>query len=130
MTLLEWRDAFRIGIAEVDHEHQELITLINALHAASQSGGKAAIADFLGELHSSIAAHFALEEKLMRGQRYPGFTEHKKDHEQLLDEIREIMDQAELGGSYDAARLATSLESWFSQHFRTQDARWHTSIAG
>ena len=34
MSLLDWRDEFRIGIAEVDHEHQVLIGLINDLHAA------------------------------------------------------------------------------------------------
>ena len=34
MTLLEWRDDFRVGIEEVDQEHQEIIGLIYALHAA------------------------------------------------------------------------------------------------
>ena len=37
MTLLEWRDDFRIGIAEVDHEHQLLIGLINDVHAALEA---------------------------------------------------------------------------------------------
>ena len=29
MPLIEWRDEFNTGVAEVDHEHQELIALIN-----------------------------------------------------------------------------------------------------
>ena len=32
MTLLRWQDNFNIGIEEVDHEHRELIELINTLH--------------------------------------------------------------------------------------------------
>ena len=30
--LIEWNDQFRLGIAEIDHEHQEMIMLINQLH--------------------------------------------------------------------------------------------------
>ena len=51
MTLLHWRDEFRIGIDEVDHEHQELIGLINETHAAL--GGERSsetVEAFLGEL--------------------------------------------------------------------------------
>ena len=30
--LIEWRNEFETGIAEVDHEHRELVDLINTLH--------------------------------------------------------------------------------------------------
>ena len=130
MTLLQWRDDFRIGIAEVDHEHRELIALINALHARAVDGRDApAVADFLGELHAQFAAHFALEEKVMRAQRYAGYDAHKGDHERLLDEIRDIMDGYELTGRYDASSLGAALEDWFGEHFRTHDARLHAALA-
>ena len=128
MTLLEWRDAFRIGIAEVDHEHQQLIALINAIHDAASSGGPAAVVQFLGELHARISAHFALEEKVMRGRGYGGYAAHKHEHEQLLGEIRDIMDQYELEHRFDARSLGASLERWFSAHFRTRDAELHRSL--
>ena len=31
MTLITWRKEFETGIAEVDHEHKELVALINRL---------------------------------------------------------------------------------------------------
>jgi hemerythrin len=130
MSLLEWRDEFRIGIAEVDHDHRMLIALINSLHERcvdSQEG--AGIGQFLGELHAQITAHFALEEKVMRSRRYEGLADHKQDHERLLDEIREIMDRYELHGRYDARALGTALEEWFGEHFRTRDARLHAALA-
>jgi hemerythrin len=130
VTLLEWRDEFRIGIPEVDHEHQELIALINALHARLvEPERRAGVAEFLGELHAQIAAHFALEEKVMRSRRYPEFADHKQDHERLLDEIREIMDGYELHGRYDARALGDALDTWFGEHFRTRDARLHRELA-
>ena len=89
MSMLQWQDRFRIGIAEVDHEHRELIQLINDLHAAlgaNQSPER--IEEFLGEILARIAAHFALEEKSMTALLYPERFAHKEDHERLLDEIR------------------------------------------
>ena len=131
MTLLEWREDFRIGIPEVDHEHRELIALINSLHGRLvETERGAGVAEFLGELHAQIAAHFALEEKIMRSRHYAEFADHKQDHERLLDEIREIMDGYELHGRYDARSLGAALDSWFSEHFRTRDARLHAALGG
>lgn len=131
MSLLEWRDEFRIGIPEVDQEHRELIASINALHAEVGEGTTTeAVAGFLGELHARIAAHFALEEKVMRARRYPKYNEHKRDHERLLDEIREIMDTYESVRNYDQAMLSATLSVWFGRHFRTLDAELHSVLGG
>ena len=32
MALLQWKDRYSVGIAAVDHEHKELIGLINRLY--------------------------------------------------------------------------------------------------
>ena len=32
MSLLQWKSEYAIGIDAVDHEHRELIDLINTLH--------------------------------------------------------------------------------------------------
>lgn len=126
-----WRDAFRIGIASVDHEHEEMIALINRIFARLDSGDDAAtIAHDLGEIHARISAHFALEEQEMRQRRYDQFADHKDDHERLLDEIREIM-EAHRAGGYQANKhdFARRLERWFVEHFKTRDARLHRMLA-
>jgi hemerythrin len=132
MPFLEWRDEFSIGIAEVDHEHRELIRLINEVFSKLlQAPGDPRIGAFLGELHSKIAAHFALEESVMRERRYDGYAAHKLEHESLLNEVREIMDAYDAGGYVGAENdLTQTLETWFGRHFRTQDATFHRAIAG
>ena len=126
MTLINWNDNFRVGVDEVDHEHRELIEEINALHAAMQEGADHdAVVRALGEIYAQIAAHFALEEKMMRITRDPALIEHKQDHETLLDDLRDIMDEVEDDGTFDEAQLARDLERWFSDHFRTHDAKLH-----
>ncbi len=126
MTLVEWRDEFRIGIEEVDYEHRELIGLINALHAAL--GGERAgerVEAFLGDIFAHVSAHFALEEKAMRARHYDEFAAHKADHERLLDVLRDLMDEQAGGGVLDEERFSARLADWFSVHFRTHDARVH-----
>ena len=118
MSLLEWRDEFRIGIAEVDHEHQVLIGLINDLHAAlgaDRSGEK--VEEFLGEIFARISAHFALEEKDMQARRYPESDAHKADHERLLDDIRDIMDEQSEHGVLDDQALSNRLATWFGDRY-------------
>ena len=126
MSLIEWKDEFSVGVPDVDHEHRELIALINDLHeAVSKGDSDYTIMDFLGEIYAHVAAHFALEEKIMRERKYDRYAEHKADHEALLDELRDIMDEVEDEGHYDEARLSRKLEAWFTDHFRTHDAKLH-----
>ena len=130
MTLIPWRKDFEIGIESVDHEHRELIDLINELHGNLQGDARPEIVDgFLGEIYARISAHFALEEKTMRDMRYGGYETHKTAHEELLDDIRDIMDAYEAGDYLDLDEtLAQHLELWFGEHFRTEDARLHTFL--
>jgi hemerythrin len=129
MTLLQWRDDFRIGIDEVDYEHRELIDLINLADAScSDDGSRERIEASLGEIFAVISAHFALEEKVMRSHRYDGLAEHKEDHERLLDDIRDIMDGVANDGVVDRTAFASRLTDWFAVHFRTHDARLHRSL--
>ena len=126
MSLLVWKSEYALGIPAVDHEHRELFDLINDLHASLfEPDSEATVMDFLGELFTKISSHFAIEEKLMRDGRYADFPAHKSDHERLLDEIRDLMDDYEDGGDVDLDRFAVELERWFSAHFSMHDAALH-----
>lgn len=123
MTLIDWTDAMKLGVPEVDFEHEELIGVINALGDLLQKGEAIdVIRSLLGEIHAQIEAHFALEEKIMRERGFVGYEAHKEDHDRLLDQIREIMTEAEtVNESVLHEHLALRLNVWFSEHFRTLD---------
>ncbi len=126
MSLIEWRKEFETGIASVDHEHRELVDLINRLHEHMAGGAdRARVAEFLGEVFARIAAHFALEESIMRKHAYDEYEAHKTEHERLLDEIRDIMDSAP--AAY-AGSLSTVVRDWFVNHFKSKDARLHRML--
>jgi hemerythrin len=129
MALLLWKDEYSVGIEAVDHEHRELIDLINRLHGELDSpAAKLTVPAFFGDLLKGISAHFALEEKIMRDAAYEGLGSHKADHERLLDELCDIMQVFEHSEAIDRMGLAQRLDSWFSHHFRTHDARFHREL--
>lgn len=129
MGLLHWEDRYSVGIAAVDHEHRELVELINRLYdKATTQGSKEAVLDFFGDLFRAISAHFALEERFMGERGYDQLLQHKTDHERLLDEIRDIMEDFEASAGFDERLLAQRLDAWFSRHFETHDARLHHAL--
>lgn len=130
MSLIEWKDQYALGVPEVDHEHRELIALINDLYQSMlATTSDVDVDDFLGELYARISAHFALEEKIMRDNNYDEYADHKEDHERLLDGIRDLMDDYEDGVQVDIEKFGKRLDDWFSEHFRTRDARLHRKIS-
>jgi hemerythrin len=129
MALIKWRKEFETGVPDVDHEHRELVNLINNLHGEIVNGSdRARIAEFLGEVFAKIAAHFALEESIMRKHHYDEYEVHKAEHEALLDEIRDIMDDAESVGGNCEAELSKTVRDWFVNHFKSKDARLHKRL--
>ena len=127
MVLIEWRKEFETGVEDVDHEHRELVDLINELHGKLEGNADHdTVSDFLGEVFARISAHFALEETVMRKHKYDEYEAHKAEHEALLDDIRDIMDAHEEGGYDDyAGALSDAVRDWFVNHFKTKDARLH-----
>jgi hemerythrin len=131
MTLIEWQKEFETGVAEVDHEHKELVELLNELHAKLGAGAsQEEVSAFLGEVFAKISAHFALEEHLMRESAYIEFEDHKDDHEELLDQIRDMMDQIDADPQKSFEILEERLSGWFERHFSTFDARLHGKLGG
>jgi len=129
IQLLEWKDEYSLGIAEVDFEHRELIRLINdMLVQLDENDSREDTLNSLGEIHARISSHFALEEKIMRELRYKLYPEHKADHDRLLNEIRDIMDDYEDRAEFNREEFIDRLNHWFTDHFRTKDAQLHKHL--
>jgi len=129
MTLLQWKPAYTLGIPSVDHEHRQLIALINETYEHLEgSADPDAIERCLEDICAGIAAHFALEERHMREAGYAEYAAHKDEHEDLLDQIRDLMDEFAADPGSGRAALQKRLAEWFGGHFATFDARLHEAF--
>ena len=130
MTILEWKEQYSLGNEALDHEHKELIRLINAVNEKIERVGgaedQARIVEGMEEILNAVSAHFALEEKEMQSSHYEDFESHKADHEKLLDELYDLVDVVETTGIRDIREgVSAILEAWFSVHFQTFDRDYH-----
>jgi hemerythrin len=129
MPLLQWKPAYTLGIPSVDYEHRELIGMINAVYShMAGSSDPDVIEAGLEDIYAGIAAHFALEERHMREAGYDEFAGHKDQHEELLDQIRDMMDAFAEDPEAGRRALQERLGDWFSRHFATFDARLHERL--
>lgn len=129
MSLLQWKNEYSVGIASMDDEHREMITLINATYEKlGSNAGSDQVDECLADIFNTISMHFALEERIMRKAKYAEFQAHKSDHEELLDQLRDLMDDYLEDPTAGAKLLEQSLSKWFSGHFATYDARLHGQL--
>ncbi len=129
MELLQWKPSFALGLPAVDQEHLQMIDKINSIYQTLDNefdGSR--VSEVLAEIHAEIAAHFALEERIMQQAAYAEFHAHKADHEDLLDQIRDMMDSFSIDPEHGREMLRGRLNSWFSRHFSSFDARLHALL--
>jgi hemerythrin len=129
MSLLQWKPEYSVGIESMDDEHREMIALINDIYQRLDSDADVdRVEECLGEILSTISMHFALEERIMRNARYGEFQAHKNDHEDLLDQLRDLMDDFLADPATGTQQLEQKLSKWFAGHFSTFDARLHGEL--
>jgi hemerythrin len=130
MALLEWKPEYSVGDPAIDHEHEQMIRQINLLYEKLGDPLDTEIVEtVLGEIHANISSHFALEERLMREISYIEYEEHKDDHEELLDQIHELMDSFDSDPESGRELLKTHMTDWFGRHFSSFDARLHHHLS-
>jgi len=117
---MQWQSEFESGIEAIDHEHRQLVALVNEICAQSDAGAPPdVVARGLGELLARASEHFALEESILRERKASHYDLHKKEHEQLLEEIRTMMDAYEDGRCETCGMtLDECLSDWCGRHFR------------
>ncbi|MFA7432733.1 MAG: hemerythrin family protein [Gemmobacter sp.] len=129
MAPIAWKPEYSVGDPAVDHEHRELIDLVNTAAGAILDGKpEAEVERALGDLFQAISSHFAHEEHQMQRADYDQFAPHKADHERLLDDLRDIMDDRSDRTPETAERVTRVLEDWFTGHSRTHDSRLHHKL--
>jgi hemerythrin len=121
--LLQWRDEYLVGVEELDFEHKDLFERLNELHEnLANHDEKAKIEDCLGEIHTRVLAHFALEERFMLDTKFPNYERHKKEHDDFLEVIADIIERFRTSSelSYGEA-LEEQLQHWILYHITTSD---------
>ena len=122
MALFTWHSHYAVGIPQVDAEHAHLFALADGLHATvAQGASKESVRAGLASLIDYTRAHFAHEEDLMMRCRYPGFRQHKAEHDRLTEKALQFQRDFQPERMARNAKMLRFLKDWLTMHIANSD---------
>jgi len=124
MNNLNWDASLSVQFDEIDDDHHKLVELFNLLSQSLATGESSAYinAVFI-ELINFTAWHFSHEERLMIKYAYNELTEHKKEHQELLDSAKELHQKFIHQGHKLSDQDIEFLEHWLTGHIFGADMK-------
>lgn len=125
MSLMTWGEKYSLDVQDIDEQHKELFALFNKLDSSIEAGKeKEVLIKELNDLIDFTIIHFVAEEKMMKEFSYVGYLEHKRVHDELIDEARALKekydkDQVELSGN-----ASSFLTTWLTDHIIDMDKKY------
>lgn len=122
MAIIPWKEEYALHIAKIDEQHKKLVGYINQLYEAMLNGtSDEVVAEILEGLTVYTINHFRTEEQLMFSCGYSDYHLHKKQHEELIEQVNFFKNKL-LGSSYTVSiELAEFLKKWLINHIAASD---------
>jgi len=128
---VEWRDEYSVGIEAIDKDHKRLLNLINQLQTAVHYQTEDTFVDeAIDALVDYTKSHFAREEKLMQDHEYPGYTEHKKEHEAMIAKVGELLEEIQRDRDTGVEKAVQYLKNWLIKHINGTDQQYSGYLTG
>lgn len=128
---VRWRDSYSVGIKSIDEEHKNLLRLINNLQTAVRYyTGEDFERRALGELMEYTKVHFAREEELMEKYEFPGYAEHKRQHDEMAARADKMVARYEQDAVGAMDEISTFLRDWLINHINGTDQAYSEFLTG
>jgi len=119
---LIWDNSLSVEIQEIDEDHRKLVDLFNILnHSVAEEEAENYIEAIMEELISCTVWHFRHEERLMLKYVYKGFEEHKAEHLELIESVKELQQKLLQEGKQVSSEDIKFLEHWLTGHILGAD---------
>jgi hemerythrin len=121
---ITWKKEFRIGVQEIDAQHQELFTRLDRFTGAIEQGeGVRQLAPLLKFLDDYTRRHFTAEENLQRRFSYPHLEMHIAEHRIFLKKLEGLAERLAQGEATEGLVRLTSeiLQQWLVHHICNVD---------
>ncbi|MCG7656079.1 bacteriohemerythrin [Wielerella bovis] len=128
MSFVLWTADLATGFADIDEQHQILLSRINGFYDAMQSGNFVDSKIALQDLIDYTAEHFAYEEKMLEEANYHMLEPHKKVHANFVAKMEGLQSRYENGEIEAAQELLDILEGWLFRHIRLNDHGYVESV--
>lgn len=133
MPIMQWDSTLDIGVAPMNHEHQQILDAMNRIYDAAEAGRTGEeINRAVDRLGSICVRHFADEEAYMASIAYPGLKNHKLIHTELLERYGKHGEEIRAAGGRTDAAFFHFLRHWLTAHIKGIDSKYgaHAATVG
>jgi len=130
--MVVWDEKYATGIPLVDSQHKELFSLTNELFRACLYGDevlKGVFKETMGRMVDYVRFHFGAEQEILQRINYPGYQEHKKQHDTLVRDILEAVKEYNEGKKLVPNQFVRTLRDWILSHIAVTDKLYVAYIA-
>lgn len=123
---IEWRDSLSVGVDEIDNQHKQLLIHFDQLLKACETGkGLEELKSLLGFLDDYVVKHFKDEESIQRLRNYPGYADHKKEHESFIAQLAKLKQETSNEGFalHHVMEANNMMLKWLIHHISTVDVQ-------
>jgi hemerythrin len=115
-STFRWTECYRVNIALLDQQHQQMIDTVNELDQALRTGeGKSVVDAVLDKLVEYALVHFTAEERLMQQHDFPGLSTHQMQHEMFRQKIGTYLEDQK-AGKPGVLVSPLFMQEWMKQH--------------
>ena len=124
MKELRWDKILSVGVDEIDDDHRRLLDLFNILNHSVQEGAEPEYLEaVLEELINCTVWHFSHEERLMLKYGYERHQDHKMEHQELIDSVKELQHKILQSDNVVTDQDLEFLERWLTEHILSTDMK-------
>lgn len=116
MAVLDWTKELDVGVAFMDHDHEEAAAAINAMAEAAGDGRIELMERFIAHCRD----HFGREEAMMKAVGFFALGCHAGEHQRMLAELDHVLAKLKNGEQLDEY-FTRELPGWLMNHRNTMD---------
>jgi hemerythrin len=125
LPLIEWNEAFSVGVQKIDDQHRKFLSITNQLFDSMQGAqDREVVGSVLKELQQYVVYHFKTEESMMKMYNYPNMNEHKLEHEGAIKKVNKFVLDYERNLPSVDIELLKFLSDWIQNHILQVDRKY------
>lgn len=122
VQLVEWSEKFSLNISTIDNQHKRLVSLINEIHdLVLRKEFQNHFNRVIDDLKRYTEYHFKYEEALLAEHQYPGYEDHKHQHEEFIKIVNALSQTAQTRNGIFGSDILIVLKDWLMQHILIED---------
>ena len=127
---LEWKEAYSVGVQEIDTQHKLLFATINQLiDAIGNHLTEEEVNTIVSALVEYKRVHFETEERYFKEFQYEGAEEHIAAHREFGVRLKALQDRCGADVFRLAFELVDFLEDWLIGHLMDMDQQYKDCFA-